>query len=346
MHKYPGWRQISRTGRRSQSSRQWVRGCRWWQRQPSRRSPSFDELGYMELDKRGAELLYLTATPPSWSSTGWPSGVPPSATPGSAGTTRCSLRSANPGSPVDRPVLPSHRFAAHRVPRQVPARERGRRQGWRALPGRDDQPGPRGRQDRAAAGPRRQRLLRQPVHRRLPSRRGGVQRDRPHPRRAVLRQERARRPKAHRLAADPRLHDAVADGLKEAWSPRQISARLRVDHPADEAMRVSHEKIYESLHLQARGEFNTQLKLALRTGRTRRAARAACRRAAHRCRLLERCAGSGQAARRRRATDAATSTPAAPIRSSAAWETSGTAAEGAASTKSGPSYCTMSRPRL
>jgi len=51
--------------------------------------------------------------------------------------------------------------------------------GWRAFPGRDDQPGPGRRLDRGAAGPRRQRLLRQPVHRLLPPRRREVQRDRP-----------------------------------------------------------------------------------------------------------------------------------------------------------------------
>jgi len=42
-------------------------------------------------------------------------------------------------------------------------------------------------------------------------------------------------------------------------------------------MRVSHETIYQSLYLQARGELNTQLKLALRTGRTRRVARGSSR---------------------------------------------------------------------
>ncbi len=55
---------------------------------------------------------------------------------------------------------------------------------------------------------------------------------------AGLAAERARRPKPHRLAVDPRLHDAVAAGLTEAWSPRRISARLRLEHPDDEAMRV------------------------------------------------------------------------------------------------------------
>jgi IS30 family transposase len=94
---------------------------------------------------------------------------------------------------------------------------------------------------------------------------------------AVLREVRARRPKPHRLAADRRLHDAVAAGLAVSWSPRQISARLRAEHPDDEAMRVSHETIYQTLFCQARGELNTQLKLALRTGRTHRVERGTSR---------------------------------------------------------------------
>jgi IS30 family transposase len=78
------------------------------------------------------------------------------------------------------------------------------------------------------------------------------------------------RPKERKLAACRRLHDAVNDGLAQKWSPHQISRRLRVDYPADEDMRVSGETIYECLYLQARGALRTELKLALRTGRTRR----------------------------------------------------------------------------
>ena len=89
--------------------------------------------------------------------------------------------------------------------------------------------------------------------------------------------ERARRPKLARLAADRWLHDVVAAGLRLAWSPRQISARLRVAHPDDERLRVSAETIYQALYLQARGELATQLKLALRTGRTRRVTRGSTR---------------------------------------------------------------------
>lgn len=60
------------------------------------------------------------------------------------------------------------------------------------------------------------------------------------------------------------------DGLREKWSPKQISKRLRKEYPDAKDMHVSHETIYESLYLQARGELRTQLTLALRQGRTRR----------------------------------------------------------------------------
>lgn len=78
------------------------------------------------------------------------------------------------------------------------------------------------------------------------------------------------RPKERKLESSPRLHDAVNGGLQEKWSPKQISQRLREDHHGDPEMHVSHETIYECLYLQSRGELRTQLKIALRQGRTRR----------------------------------------------------------------------------
>jgi IS30 family transposase len=78
------------------------------------------------------------------------------------------------------------------------------------------------------------------------------------------------RPRPRKLEADRRLHDEVNAGLARRWSPKQISARLEVDYPDDEAMRVSHETIYETLYVQARGELRTELRLALRRGRYRR----------------------------------------------------------------------------
>src|ERR687893_2565423 len=81
------------------------------------------------------------------------------------------------------------------------------------------------------------------------------------------------RPKPRLLETNTALHDAVNSGLEQKWSPQQISERLRQDFPDDDTMRVSHETIYQCLYLQARGELRTQLKLALRQGRTRRVSR-------------------------------------------------------------------------
>jgi IS30 family transposase len=83
----------------------------------------------------------------------------------------------------------------------------------------------------------------------------------------------ARRPKATKLSVCPRLVAAVEDGLGRRWSPQQISARLRLDHPDDEGMRISHETIYRSLYVQSRGELRRQLAANLRTGRKTRRAR-------------------------------------------------------------------------
>jgi IS30 family transposase len=65
---------------------------------------------------------------------------------------------------------------------------------------------------------------------------------------------------------DRRLHDEVVAGLAKRWSPQQIAGRLVEDHPADPRMRVSHETIYQTLFLQAKGELRTELKVCLRQG--------------------------------------------------------------------------------
>jgi transposase, IS30 family len=82
--------------------------------------------------------------------------------------------------------------------------------------------------------------------------------------------ERSRRPKSTKLARCPRLRAAVQAGLERRWSPEQISARLRSEHPYDEEMRISHETIYRALYVQSRGELRRQLAGQLRTGRRRR----------------------------------------------------------------------------
>lgn len=117
---------------------------------------------------------------------------------------------------------------------------------------------------------------------------------------------RASRPKVAKLAANDRLHDYVQDRLSgtitrpdgelvpgpdvrfvgrrhgrradrrwaKAWSPEQISNRLRIDFPHDETMRISHEAIYQALYVQGRGALKRELVACLRTGRALRVPRA------------------------------------------------------------------------
>ena len=80
----------------------------------------------------------------------------------------------------------------------------------------------------------------------------------------------ARRPKLAKLARCARLRTAVERGLAVRWSPEQIAQRLRLDHPTDPEMRVSHETIYRSLFVQTRGALRRELAACLRTGRTQR----------------------------------------------------------------------------
>jgi len=82
--------------------------------------------------------------------------------------------------------------------------------------------------------------------------------------------ERGQRPKPAKLALNPRLCRAVELGLRARWSPQQISARLIRDYPDDLEMRVSHETIYRTLFVQARGALRKELTACLRTGRAQR----------------------------------------------------------------------------
>jgi transposase, IS30 family len=88
----------------------------------------------------------------------------------------------------------------------------------------------------------------------------------------ALAQRRCERPKARKLACCARLLVVVEAWLLEGWSPRQISARVRVEFPDDLEMRISHETIYLSLFVQSRGELRRELTACLRTGRARRRA--------------------------------------------------------------------------
>jgi IS30 family transposase len=82
--------------------------------------------------------------------------------------------------------------------------------------------------------------------------------------------ERGRRPKPAKLAVNSRLCREVERGLEAKWSPQQISARLVCDYPDDPQMRVSHETIYKTLFIQARGALRKELTACLRTGRAQR----------------------------------------------------------------------------
>jgi len=117
---------------------------------------------------------------------------------------------------------------------------------------------------------------------------------------------RARRPKPAKLAVDDRLREYVQERLAgevkrpggaqvtgpqvpwngrrhgrrkdrrwgRAWSPEQISGRLKLDFPDDASMRISHEAIYQSLYVQGRGALRRELTACLRTGRALRVPRA------------------------------------------------------------------------
>ncbi|MFD0327185.1 IS30 family transposase [Streptacidiphilus monticola] len=120
----------------------------------------------------------------------------------------------------------------------------------------------------------------------------------------------ARRPKEAKLAGNERLRVYVQDRLlgvirapdgtvlpgpqvpewkgrnkphrndrrwANAWSPEQISARLKIDFPEDESMRISHEAIYQSLYVESRGGLKRELVACLRTGRALRVPRARSR---------------------------------------------------------------------
>lgn len=82
--------------------------------------------------------------------------------------------------------------------------------------------------------------------------------------------ERARRPKPAKLLLDERLRCEVDRGLCERWSPQQIAARLVREYPDDPSMRVSHETIYKTLFVQARGALRKELAACLRSGRAQR----------------------------------------------------------------------------
>ena len=80
--------------------------------------------------------------------------------------------------------------------------------------------------------------------------------------------DRAHRPKRCKLACNRTLSRAVAIKLQLNWSPEQISGWLKIEYPNDENNHVSHETIYRSLFVQARGVLKKELQQYLRSRRT------------------------------------------------------------------------------
>jgi IS30 family transposase len=87
----------------------------------------------------------------------------------------------------------------------------------------------------------------------------------------------ARRPKQCLLSQNQSLRAVVVQWLQEDWSPRQIAQRLPLEFADDQSMRVSHEAIYHTLFVQARGALKKELLAHLRTRRSVRRARSATR---------------------------------------------------------------------
>jgi IS30 family transposase len=79
--------------------------------------------------------------------------------------------------------------------------------------------------------------------------------------------ESARRPKLCLLAIHERLREIVVSKLVLDWSPEQVSGWLKIQYPKDKNLRVSHETIYRSLFLQARGVLKKELIGYLRSKR-------------------------------------------------------------------------------
>jgi IS30 family transposase len=83
----------------------------------------------------------------------------------------------------------------------------------------------------------------------------------------------ALRPKRCLFAVNRKLRDIVASKLILDWSPEQIAGWLKTRYPNNESMRVSHETIYRSLFIQARGVLKKELMDYLRSKRRMRRSR-------------------------------------------------------------------------
>ena len=85
--------------------------------------------------------------------------------------------------------------------------------------------------------------------------------------------DKAKRPKSCLLSTHVLLRDIVAEKLKNNWSPQQISGWLKLTYKSNKTMHISHETIYRSLFIQARGVLKKELLKHLRTNRVIRQSR-------------------------------------------------------------------------
>ena len=85
--------------------------------------------------------------------------------------------------------------------------------------------------------------------------------------------DRAHRPKICKLVENRPLAYIVAKKLQLEWSPEQVAGWLKQTYPSDESYQVSHETIYRSLYIQARGALKKELLQHLRRTRVMRRSR-------------------------------------------------------------------------
>jgi len=99
--------------------------------------------------------------------------------------------------------------------------------------------------------------------------------------------DRAKRPKKCVLSTNHKLCSIVAGKLKLQWSPQQIAGWLQTQFPNDRNLHISHETIYRTLFVQARGALKKELQRHLRSGRVMRHARTATRKGQTRYQIVD-----------------------------------------------------------
>lgn len=89
----------------------------------------------------------------------------------------------------------------------------------------------------------------------------------------IAKENRKKSGRIKKLEANPQLLLYIQDKLKQEWSPEEISNRLKLEHPNDVNMRISHESIYQYLYCLPRGELKKELMRGLRRERKQRLSR-------------------------------------------------------------------------